>query len=212
MRASVTQAAVRASSREAAESGLRAAGFRRQGNHLNRLNGELVHGIHFQASQWGTARDGSFTVNLVVTSEFLYRAWTGEPLPANPATALFPIAQRIGLLMPGRSDYWWRVSAEIDVDSVAAHVATMVVEHALPFFAAFADHDAILACLRNGRAPNGLLQGQIPLVHAMLAARAGCLAEAKERLESAVALAGASAFRKTVILVGSRLGLAVGAS
>jgi hypothetical protein len=205
MAASRTQEAISTSSRAVAED-LRAAGFRRQGIHLHRASGELIHGLHFQASQWGGAVEGSFTTNVIVTSAFLYGTWTGKPLPKNPATALFPIAERIGVLMPGRSDYWWRVDEKTDLRLVAADVAEAVRGYAVAFLARFPDHDAILAAVRAGP-PGGMVAGQIPLVHAMLAARAGLSTEAGSLLESAAAAATGS-FRGTVARIAERLGIA----
>jgi Domain of unknown function (DUF4304) len=210
MRRSVTQTAIRASSSTAFSGGLRAAGFSREGNHLHRPAGEVIHAVHFQASQFNEAIDGSFTVNLVVTSEFLFKAWTGDSLPRNPATALFPIVVRIGWLMPCRSDHWWRATADTNIDSLAADVARTIIDYGLPFFASYTDHGAILTSIQAGHAVSGIHPGHLPLVHAMLAAQAGVLSEAKKQLDSAWATAGESPFRRTIELVGSRLGISVG--
>ena len=36
-------------------------------------------------SRWGGAVECSFTINVIVTSAFLYGTWTGKPLPKNKA-------------------------------------------------------------------------------------------------------------------------------
>src|SRR5579864_2248689 len=110
MAATVMQTAIMSASKAALNHSLKALKFRRQGNHLWRESDGLFHGVHFQGSQWGTAVAGSFTVNLGITSQWLYRCWTGRPLPSNPATALFPIQMRIGSLMTERRDHWWEVT------------------------------------------------------------------------------------------------------
>jgi hypothetical protein len=48
---SQTEAAIRAASKAAFHGGLRDAGFRRQGDHLHRHSGGLIHAFNFQASR-----------------------------------------------------------------------------------------------------------------------------------------------------------------
>ena len=148
--------------------GLRPAGFRRQGNHLRRSSADLFHGLHFQASKWSTRLEGKFTINLVVTAPFLYQGWIGKPLPANPATALFPVQQRIGFLLPDSRDHWWTVTSGDPIAELAEEVTHALVRYALPFFDEFGSSSALLDRLRHGR---GLpdLPRRIWLVHAMLA-------------------------------------------
>src|SRR5436309_2699849 len=107
---SITRTAIAAASKATFTPGLKSLGFRRQANQLWRSSNGLVHGVQFQGSQWGTAREGSFAVNLIVTSAWLWKCWTGCPLPSNPATAGAPIQQRLGMLIHGGRDYWWEVS------------------------------------------------------------------------------------------------------
>ena len=198
-----------ATSKALAELGLKAAGFRRQGHHLHRGRDGLIHGVHLQASQWGTAMAGSFTVNLGVTSAWLFRSWTGKPMPSNPATALFPIVQRIGSLTPSRRDLWWDVELSSDLVSVSTEVASTVIQYGLPFFDWAADSDALLARLRAGKGLPGLTVQQAPLVHAILAAEKGLTSEAQEQTLRAVADAGNSPFADTVRVIAQRLGLSV---
>ena len=103
----------------------------------------------------GICTSGSFTVNLVVTSPFMYSIWTGRPFPANPASALFPVTMRIGLLMPSRTDHWWHVEEATDVTTVARQTADAIVEYGLPFFDGFRTVEAMLTRLREGKALPG---------------------------------------------------------
>jgi hypothetical protein len=198
-----------AASKVLAERGLKAAGFRRQGHHLHRAHDDLIHGVHLQASQWGTATAGSFTANLVVTSAWLYSSWTSRPLPSNPATALFPVVQRIGGLTPSRRDLWWEVLASSDLGAVSTEVASTVIEYGLPFFDSAGNSDALLARLRAGQGLPGVTAHQAPLVHAMLAAEKGLTSEAQEQIRRALADAGAAPFGDTVRLIAGRLGLGI---
>jgi hypothetical protein len=200
-----------AAAKAVSDRGLKAAGFRRQGLHLHRLYQGLIHGIHFQSSQWGTATSGSFTVNLGVTSPWLYTSWTSRPMPSNPATALYPVCQRIGALMPSRCDQWWKVDANTDLPAVGGEVADAVMAYGLPFLDMFASSDVLLSGLRETGALPGLIPSQAPLVHAMLAVEKGLLSEAREQIQRAFGGAGSSPFRGTVEIIAKRLGLSTDA-
>lgn len=182
---STTRTAVRLASK-ACGSQLRPLGFRRQSNHLHRSLGGLFHAVHFQTSQWGDASSGSFTVNLAVAIPFVHDIWTGGAFPANPASALFPITQRIGFLMPPGRDQWWTVDNETDLEALAAEVASDVLLFGLPFFAPFKNVDAVVAMARSGAGLPGLTEPQFHVVHAILAAGAGEMAEAERKLRASL--------------------------
>lgn len=182
------------------------AAFRPRANHFHRHLGDLIHGVNFQASQWGASQEGSFTINLVVTSDWLYRAWSGRELPANPATALFPVQQRIGSLLPEHRDLWWKIADATDVGLLSREVEEAIVHYALPFFDTFSGLDAILERIRSSHGLPGLTAPQVPLVHAIIAARAGLRTEAQAQLERAAHDAGDSPFAGTVRSVAQRLG------
>jgi Domain of unknown function (DUF4304) len=209
MSPSSTVRAIGAASRAVAALGLRDAGFKRRGNHLHRTGERIVHAVHFQASQWGSATSGSFTVNLVVTNPFMFETWTGRPFPSNPASALFPIVMRIGSVMPAQRDHWWEVGEGTDVDVLSREVASAVIEHGLTFFEPFKSCALILERLREGRGLPGLTEPQLPLVHAMLATEAGDQGEARAQLMMAYTRAGTSPFRETVQRIADRLGIRI---
>src|SRR5579864_6927022 len=189
---SATETAIRAASKAAFHGGLRQAGFRRQGNHLHCQSGGLIHAFNFQASRGMAVPNGAFTVNLLGSSEHLYRSWAGH-VPANPATMFFPIQRRIGSLMPEREDRWW--SAETDAAIISQEVADALVTYGLPFFDAFPSADALLAQLRDrSRVQRGLMT-DARLVHAMLAKEKGLDNEAAQQLREALEKAGSSSFR-----------------
>jgi hypothetical protein len=172
-----------------------------------RPSADLFHGVHFQASQWGSSDEGQLTINLVVTSETIYKGWTGHSLPRNPACAAFPIQQRIGALMPQRRDHWWPVSGTTDVATLGQEVMHALVTYALPFFAEFPDSNSLLGQLRENKALPGLTSAQRPLIHAMLAKSLGFPQEATAQVRKAFEDAGASPFKATVEVVGQRIGV-----
>ena len=204
---SITQQAMSEASRETAKR-LASAGFKRKGLHLYRKAGELFHAIQFQASQWGTATDGKFTINLIVTSPVLYTQWIGRPFPANPASALFPIRMRIGSLMPQRCDHWWTVDSGTDISSLATEVASAIENSAIQFFKPYESNEALLAQLRQGICP-GCTAGQAAVVHALVANNLGYKDEALEAFKTALSEPTIPAFSERVVSLARKLGLEV---
>jgi hypothetical protein len=207
MRQSVTRSAIAQVSRYVHSQRLKAVGFARNGVHMYRSSDDLFHGIHFQGSQWGSADEGRFTINLVVASPAAYEGWTGKAFPSNPATALFPIQQRIGLLMPKHTDHWWDVSSTTDIVALCKEVLFALSEHATSFFEAYPNTASILARLREGELLPGLSEAQAVLVHAIVAKASGFPEEAATQIRTALAQVGKYSSSGKVELVARRLGL-----
>jgi hypothetical protein len=205
---SLTSLAIAATSR-VTQTLLAREGFKRKSVHLLRESSDVLHCIHFQSSKWGTARDGQFTMNFVVTWPSIYEAWTGKPLPANAATATYPIQNRIGSCLPERTDVWWTVDDQTDADALAQEVAGTVARTAPAFFARFSSTEMVLASLREHGGLPGLTAAQAHLVHAFLAKSAGRAAEAEQTLAAALAIAGSSPFKNTIRSFAQRAGIAL---
>lgn len=188
---------------------LASQGFKRKGQHLVRPSQDVLHGIHFQSSQWGTASEGRFTVNLVVTAPALYEAWTGKAPPTNPATASYPIQQRIGFCLQSRTDMWWTIGPETNTESLAHEAAAVIAQHSPDFLATFPNMQAILAQLRQTGNLPGLTQVQAALVHAYLAQRVGASSEAKALLLAALESAKNSPFKATIRSFAHRAGIPI---
>jgi hypothetical protein len=207
MSESITRTAIRVVSKAAFNNVLKKEGFRRQANHMHRQSGGLFHGVHFQASQWGSAVEGSFTVNLIVTFPGVYAYWTGTAFPANPATASFPVQQRIGLIMPGRLDRWWTVAEGVDLGVLSEEVALVLSKYGVPFFDRFPSCSALLETIRRGEEIPGVTEPQMPLIYAMLAQDQGFSNEAQNQIRMALRNVRSSGFRETIQLISKRLGL-----
>ena len=206
MQKSITQQAIAQTSKELA-SRLLADGFRRQGVHLNRKMGDFFHSVHFQASQWGTAAAGQFTINLYVSSPVMYEEWFGKPFPANPASAQFPVNERIGWLLPDLCDYWWKVDEKTDIPALAVEVAEMATPAIRKFFSDYERNEATLTMLRQGRYPKlGEYIGHV--VHMLVAHSRGYREEAEAAGKKAVSgNEKNSAFSQRVFSLARRLGL-----
>lgn len=207
MSKSITQQAIALTSKELA-SRLAAVGFKRKGLHLIRKSGSLFHAIHFQASQWGGAAEGQFTVNLIVASPHLYEEWFGAPFPANPASAPFPVQARIGGLMPERCDYWWQVTQGADIARLAAEVADVVERLSADFFAAYANDEDLLVQLRKGISP-GCTGPQAAVLRMLVASSLGYREEAELAFRAALEASRIPAFSDRVMNYARKLGIKV---
>jgi Domain of unknown function (DUF4304) len=205
---SVTTRAI-ATIRVACGSVLKPLGFHRRAPHFFRRSNDLFHCVHFQASQWGSRSSGSFTINLYVTCESLYHHWTGSALPSNPATACWPIQERLGMLRPEHQDLWWDINADSDVPRVAGEILELLPRFALPFFESYPASCALLERLQKGAALPGMTAAQLPLVKAMLLVDAGRRDEASTCIAGALVQNESSRFRSTILTIARRLQLHV---
>ena len=181
-------------------------GWTRKTPHLYRHHNDLIHAVHFQISQWGNGEGGSFTINLGVTEPRLYEVWLGSAFPSNPATALFPVHQRIGHLMsdPPR-DHWWDAGPETEVAALAAEVVPAVLLVARPFFASFVSLGSVLEALRGNAHVPGLTGNQPQMLHGLLAGLLGMHQECRAVLRSLIDCAESSAFADSVREAAGRL-------
>ena len=209
--ASSTQQAIKVCSAKAFEAMRQVdPAWRRRTPHILREQGGLVHAIHFQGSQFGSKDEGSFTVNLSVSCKPIYEAWTGRPFPANPATALFPIQERIGRFMEERRDHWWSVTESSNLEELSLSVAATVVRGADSFFNRYTSIEAMLAELRATGTLPGLTKHQAPVIHGIIATIQNQPREAEAAFRKAME-SPIVAFRETVAIVASRVGLTVAA-
>lgn len=182
-------------------------GFSRRAPHLFRQSNDLFHCVHFQSSRWGSRDAGNFTINLVVTSASLYHHWTGRSLPTNPATALWPIQQRLGSVCPEGRDLWWDVSVETDVPALAAEISHRLQAHGLPFFDRFSSSSAILDIVQHGATLPGMTAPQMPLLRAMLLIDRDRRSEAAACITEALSQNRSDGFRTTILTIARRLKL-----
>ena len=205
MTTSCTTQAIRDISKESCASVLKPFGFRRRSPHFYRESQDLIHAVHFQASQWGSSDSGSFTINLVVTSPVLYPYWTGRAFPKNPATAAWPVQVRLGTVCPEERDMWWDVEPETDISALGADISARLQEHAIPFFDSFPDSAPLLHALSQQSPLRGVIEAQIPLIQAMLLVERGERSEARALLQSVFREREGNPFQQTVVTIAKRL-------
>ena len=184
-------------------------GFRRKAPHFFRQAGGLNHCIHFQASQWGSSDSGKFTINVYVTSPELYSAFCGQPFPKNPATASWPISQRIGFLLPKHCDHWWNISRASNLDIVGREVAESIEKYVIPFFERYPDANSLLtrALSESSDTEFEIIPSHRPLVAAILLSGRGDKVQALQILKTRFDKKVGHPFQETIRLIAKRVGL-----
>ena len=184
-------------------------GFRRKTPNFWRSTDGIFQLINFQASQWGTQDAGSFTINVGVTSPALYKSFTGRDLPANPANLLWPVNRRIGFLMSGQHDLWWKVGVNTDTIELGREVATTLETYALPFLDKLRTTELLHAAVLTESSVTGLTDGQLLLVRATLAAQLGDQETAVNLLRAALDKYSGKPFEATVRQTAATLNLPI---
>ncbi len=182
-------------------------GFKRKSPHYYRANGDLFHCIHFQASQWGSHDKGSFTVNLIVTAEKLYKYWTGASLPKNPATATWPIQVRLGDVCPEARDKWWEIKPHTDISQVGNEIVNRIKNYGLHFFGKYNSIGDIRAAFTSPKKYAGLFQSHAPIIEAIILVEEGSMSKAEEILKKELKINQGKPFSETILKVASRLNL-----
>jgi len=112
---------------------LKANGFRRSRNRFSRPSNGGWQIIDFQASQYGSAEDVRFTVNLRAAYRELRsrdESWDDKrPPPVYKAHS----HERIGTLLPGCEDRWWAFAAGTDASALATELLGVITATALPW-------------------------------------------------------------------------------
>jgi hypothetical protein len=123
---------------------LHAREFRKGRNAFFREIGRGWQLIDFQASQFGTRDEISFTINLGISFGELR---TGEKGP--PSLGRAHIRQRIGRLLDANEDFWWNLDRASDFDAVATEVNIALVSKGIPWLEARSMLDQVLAETRR---------------------------------------------------------------
>ncbi len=138
---------------------LKAHRFRKQGQRFRRRYAKTVGIIEFQKSQTGGAHVIKFTMNLGIVSITLAGRLDPEDDVDKAIVATAHIRQRIGALLPTGQDVWWEVTDETDTAALAAEIASVIENQALPFIDAVSGDDHFVSLWQSGRSP-GLTERQ----------------------------------------------------
>ncbi len=117
---------------------LRDLGFKGSGQKFSLPTEGFWASLAFQKSQWSDAASLEFTINLTVVGKTVWETLREERsyLPASPSgNTRFGQGvwqSRIGKLMPGGLDYWWKLELSTDPETLAAEVLASISGFALP--------------------------------------------------------------------------------
>jgi Domain of unknown function (DUF4304) len=126
---------------------LRSSGFRKKGANFTRQLPEVVHFIGLQSSQSSTGTCLRATLNLSI--------WVHVAAEANqePDALSAHWRERIGMLMPARSDHWWVISSEKEVQTAIEEICRALREYGLPALDCLTSSEAMRNLWRSGRSP-----------------------------------------------------------
>lgn len=194
--------------REGAAPLLREAGFKKKARSFCKDVGDLIHVVNFQSSRFNDPDSASFTINLNLVFPRFHEAYLlGSPFPKNPGSAVPVIGQRIGFLLPGRSDHWWEVAVGVDPTPVSADLEEVLRVFGLPFLEHYPDTNALLEVLLGGEAPG--LSHAHPQALAVLLCQRERSAEAADVLGAALAGSKVEGYRTGVRAFAAHLGLSL---
>ena len=126
-------------------------GFRRRVRVMRMVVGAHCGIVEFQRSAKSSNQQIFFTVNVGVVYGELLGPGPSELDRAQIADA--HVRQRIGMIMPGRSDRWWEINQSTDIGALKREVSEVVIEYALPFVRRYLSTDAIISLWESGQSP-----------------------------------------------------------
>jgi Domain of unknown function (DUF4304) len=118
---------------------LRPLGFKKTGHNLRRALAQCTQVVNVQASNWSSAKDLRFTVNMgvfypQVLAHGPFDGW--RPSLSAPPEHRCQLRARLGQFMPGGEDKWWTIHAVDDASPVANELREMFKAHGLPWLEA----------------------------------------------------------------------------
>jgi hypothetical protein len=120
----------------------RADGYRKAARNFRRRRERCIQVVNVQASQWGSANELRFTINLGVFYPEVHAlktfvAW--QPSASGPTESQCQLRARIGRLVPENRDLWWDLKKESDLGPVAVEVERVLRDYGRPWIEAVAD-------------------------------------------------------------------------
>jgi len=112
---------------------LKKEGFRKSGRTFHRSFDLGTQVVNIQANRWNQGGAGSFTVNLGIYFPDIHRLAEMIVPRALPGEADCTLRQRLGILMPSGSDYWWELDPGSDLERVAAEVGAAWTRYGKPW-------------------------------------------------------------------------------
>ena len=126
---------------------LRDAGFKRKGRTFHRMHDDRIDVVNVQGSKWNSADTGEITINLGVyypEVAKLYDPWAPNGLPQEyHCTA----RERLGVLMTGGKDRWWKVNPRTDDEALSNELVAAMADYGLIWLEKMGDLDSLKGIL-----------------------------------------------------------------
>ena len=145
---------------------LKPKGFTKKGNsfYLNRSNN--VGLIEFQKSRDSTKDAILFTVNIGVLSTQLEKI-LGKGNTVYPVTTDCHWWERVGFLMPEKTDFWWEIDSATSLDLIYLQIDEVIDKYLLPLLEGTLSDDQLILCWSSGK-QNGINEFQRHLYYTTL--------------------------------------------
>jgi hypothetical protein len=90
-----------------------------------------------------------FTINLGIFSNTLKR-YLPNNVSLRPQMYHCHFSERVGMLMPERQDFWWKITEDADVKELALQITDILLNKVIPFIHNhISDEDMLDCCLRG---------------------------------------------------------------
>lgn len=123
---------------------LKPLNFRKSGNTWIRHN-KWPQVINLQLSQWNSAEEAQFTINLGISIPELHLASESIPIKGSLKEYNCDLRTRIGRLLPHKCDYWWKVTSNTKLDELITDVSTKVEQFAHPWLDDLTNYPSVAA-------------------------------------------------------------------
>jgi len=126
-------------------------GFKKKGLTFFQDHGDVVHLIGMQKSLGSTDREIKVTTNLGVWIRALAPIRAGKPDPPRLSDAHW--RQRIGTLLPERTDKWWSADSPANAKTVSISIVEALSKYGLPALHNLGTTDALIQLWHTGACP-----------------------------------------------------------
>ncbi|MBK1817335.1 DUF4304 domain-containing protein [Luteolibacter yonseiensis] len=109
--------------------------------------------INLQLSQWNSAEEAKFTINLGISIPELHSALESLPFKGSVKEYDCDIRLRIGRLLPKQTDFWWAVTMGTQPAELTKEVFAYIEQYALPWFDRLTDYNSLAAEFMEEKSP-----------------------------------------------------------
>ena len=106
--------------------------FKKNGANFVRPLCDCSDAINLQKSQWNTADEAQFAINLGIYWPEVQKNFGAQKLVPFPNVAQCTVQERLGRLLKG-SDFWWSVSPQCNASALGKEVVEALINYGIPW-------------------------------------------------------------------------------